>query len=52
VVEADPVAVVRQLALGLGLAEADRGAAAEQVPDRLAALALHLADAVVAERCE
>ena len=51
VVQTDPVAVV--LVRGrLRLAQADRAAGAGEVPDRLAALALDLADAVPAERLE
>ena len=48
--QADPVAVGRSLALRL--AEADRAAGAAEVPDRLASLALDLADPRVAERPE
>ena len=51
-VQAHPVAVVGSLALGLGLAEPDRGACAPEVPDRLVALALHLADSMPAEWAE
>src|SRR5436309_878517 len=50
--QAHAVAVVRLVALGLRLAEADRAARAPEVPDRLAALAFYLADAVPAERAE
>src|SRR5579862_2092117 len=51
VVEADGVAV-DLVAARLRLAQADRRLAAAQVPDRLAALALDLADPVPAERPE
>src|SRR4029079_2990275 len=51
-VQADAVAVIGALTLRLGLAQTDRGARAPEVPDRLAAFALHLADAVPAERAE
>ena len=48
--QADPVAV--EPAEALRLAEPDRAARPAEVPDRLAALALDLRDAVVAERAE
>src|SRR4051794_41976394 len=51
-VQADAVTVVRAIARALRLAQAERAAAAREVPDRLAALALDLADAVEAERRE
>src|SRR5215210_3649413 len=50
--EADAVAIVGLVALGLRLAEPDRAAGAEEVPDRLASLALHLADSMPAEWTE
>src|SRR5207247_9840531 len=52
VVQADPVPVVGLSAVGLGLPQSDGAAGAGEVPDRLAALALHLADAVEPERRE
>ena len=52
VVEADAVAVERLLRRRLRLPQAERAARAREVPDRLAALALDLADAVPAERLE
>src|SRR5262249_53433354 len=48
VMHADGVAVVASLRLRL--AQPDRDAGTREVPDRLAALARHLLDAVVAER--
>src|SRR5437667_7416073 len=51
-VQADAVAVVRAVGFRLRLAQADRAARSPEVPDRLAALALHLARAVPAERAE
>src|SRR5205085_9308208 len=51
VVETDRVAVVRR-ALRLRLPQPDRGAGPAEVPDRLAPLALDLADPVKAERRE
>ena len=50
VVEPDPVAVAA--AFALRLAKPDGAAGTAEVPDRLAALALDLADARVAERAE
>jgi hypothetical protein len=47
----DAIAVIRAR-LGLRLAQSDRRARTGQVPDRLAALALDLADAVPAKRLE
>src|SRR5512133_607365 len=51
-VQADLVAVVRLPAFRCCLPQADRRGGAEQVVDRLAALALHFAEAVIAERAE
>ena len=51
VMQSDPVAVVL-LRMRLRLAQSDRAARAGQVPDRLSALALDLADAEPAERLE
>src|SRR6266542_985165 len=48
--QTDGVAVIRVGALRLRLAQADRGTGAPEVVDRLASLALDLADAVEAER--
>src|SRR5205823_15096482 len=48
----DAVAVVRPLGRRLRLAQPDRAARAREVPDRLAALAFDLADAMPAERLE
>src|SRR3954467_13710830 len=50
-VQPDAVAVVLAVTR-LRLAEPDLGHGAAEVPDRLAALALHLADPVPAERAE
>ena len=52
VVQADAVAVVWAVAPALGLAQAQRAAGAGEVPDRLAALAFHLAHAREPERAE
>ena len=50
--EADPVAVVVALALGLSGTKSDLAAGPGEVPDRLAPLALDLVDPVEAERRE
>src|SRR6266511_2086285 len=52
VMEADLISVGGPIALALRLADADDAPWPPQVPDRLAALALHLADAVPAKRAE
>jgi hypothetical protein len=51
-VDAHPVAVEGRAGRRLRLPEAERAAGARDVPDRLAALALDLADPVPAERLE
>src|SRR5918911_3006231 len=50
--EPDAVAVVRLVVRGLRLPQSDRGARPAEIPDRLASLALDLADPVEAERRE
>jgi hypothetical protein len=52
VVDADPVPVERAVGLALRLPEPQRATRPGDVPDRLAALALDLADAVPAERLQ
>jgi hypothetical protein len=52
VVQADPIAVVGTVGRRLRFSQTERGSGAGEVPDRLTALALDLADAVVAERRE